>query len=96
MATSEMRGSTVVTLSTSYLGTDYEIRSAKGVEVWLDDATKAFTVRYKTGHGGDWVERTVAAGGTRYLEGAGSPGKSILLNVKAASATPAAHILPVW
>jgi len=97
MASTEMRSSTVQALTTSYLGTEFEIRGAASIEVWLDDAAIAFTVRYKTGDtSGDYVERVVGAGGSRYIEGSGSKGQSIFLNVKAASGTPNAHVLPVW
>ena len=96
MASALLKGSKVQALTTAYLATEHEIRSARGIEVWLDDPAIAFTVRYKTGSGGDYVERLVAAGGSRYIEGSGSPGQSILLNIKSASGTPNAHILPVW
>jgi hypothetical protein len=96
MASTELRASKIQALTTGYLATEFEVRGAKGIEVWLDDPLIAFTVRYKTGSGGDYVFREVAANGTRYYEGGGAPGQAILVNVKAASGTPNAHILPTW
>ena len=96
MASTEIRGTKTQALTAAYLATEFEIRGARSIEVWIDDPAIAFTVRYKTGSGGDYVERLVAANGSRYIEGSGSPGQSILLNVKSASGTPNAHILPIW
>jgi len=79
-------------LTTNYLANDFQVRSARNVEIWISDAAIAFTVRYQYA-GGDQVERVVGAGGSRYIAGTGDRGTVLNVNVKSASGTPTAHII---
>jgi len=88
-------------LSVAYLASEYEITSARGVEIWTDDETKDFTIRYRMGQDADNIERVVVAAlagnqaPSAWIAGTGAPGVSLFLNIKSGAGTPNAKIF-IW
>ena len=83
-----------IALTAGWLGEEYRVSGAHFVEIWIDDPTLAFTIRFKSDKvGAVWVEKVVTAGAGRSYWWNQDPKTKTFIDLKAASGTPTASIL---